>query len=137
MTSITPEQPKAHPWSYQLSGWLLWIVLVVGLREFAVWVCTTWGKPALANLLGMGALLIVLLIWRAWRGALPASLLLANQRVLKEGGLAFLPLCAGAGALLVALGDALPRIALIMAVVTILPLWAVAWIAQRWLRQDA
>lgn len=114
----------------QMTGWLWWLLLVVGMREGCVLLCQWLGYPALANLLGMLFLLLLLLVWRRLR-PLPADLVIVNQAVLRNSGLAFLPLCAGSGLLLAELGMAVIPLLAVMLMATLPALWLMARLAQR------
>ena len=57
--------------------------------------------------------------------------------MLVDSGFAFLPVSAGAGLLLFALGDELWGVMITMLISTLIPLWGLAILANRWLNQDA
>jgi hypothetical protein len=119
----------------QRIDWLalfLTILLIVIVRESAVWLMDLVGHRELGNLVGLFGLLIGLLLYKQLR-PLSSRLLDANIRIMKESALAFLPIAAGAGVMLQRLGHELPWVLLIMLVSTLLPLWLYARLAKRWL----
>ncbi len=111
-------------------------LLVVSVRELAVWLASRWGHANLGNLLGLFTLLAGLLLWKHWRG-LPAPLIEGSNRLMKDSALAFLPIAAGAAVLMGQLGAELWKIATVMLVSTLLPLWVYARLARRWLSPPA
>ncbi len=111
---------------------LLVVALVVVVRESAVALARAFGHPSLGNLLGMFALLVGLL-WYKRRCGLPVRLVEGGNRLMKDSALAFLPIAAGAIVLMGQMGAAVWGIVLVMTVSTLLPLWAFARLARRWL----
>lgn len=111
---------------------LLTLTMVVVVRESAVIVCQWAGIEKAANVVGLVVMFSILVLWRLLKG-LPAWITRASNVLLVESGFAFLPVSAGAGLLLFALGDELWGVMLTMLVSTLLPLWLLAWLANRWL----
>ena len=111
---------------------LLTLTMVVVVRESAVIVCQWAGIEKAANVVGLVVMFSILVLWRLLKG-LPAWITRASNVLLVESGFAFLPVSAGAGLLLFALGDELWGVMLTMLVSTFLPLWLLAWLANRWL----
>lgn len=115
---------------------LLTLAMVIVVREGAVLVCQALGYASAANIVGMIAMFIILLIWRFIFG-LPQWITQASNTLLVDSGFAFLPVSAGAGLLLFALGNEFWGIVITMVVSTLLPLWGLAKLANLWLgRQD-
>ncbi len=116
----------------------LWLAIVITLamvivvRETAVIVCGKLGIETAANVVGLVAMFIILMVWRFIKG-LPSWLTKASNLLLVDSGLAFLPVSAGAGILLFGLGDELFGAMLTMTISTLLPLWGLAILANRWL----
>ena len=113
-------------------AWIGTLILIIGFREAAVWVTGQFQHPELGNLAGLISLLIVLSIWRVCRG-LPQRLIDTTNRLMKESGFAFLPICAGSLIMLVQMGKDIPLFLLILVLSTLLPLWVYAKIAKKWL----
>ncbi|PNK61920.1 CidA/LrgA family protein [Psychrobacter sp. FDAARGOS_221] len=111
---------------------LLTLALVIFIREGAVFVCQAVGYASAANIVGMISFFIILMLWRFTLG-LPEWLTQASNTLLVDSGFAFLPVSAGAGLLIFALGDELWGIIITMVVSTLLPLWALAKLANAWL----
>ena len=111
---------------------LLTLVMVVTVRESAVIVCQWAGIEKAANVVGLVVMFSILVLWRLLKG-LPTWITGASNVLLVDSGFAFLPVSAGAGLLLFALGDELWGVMLTMLVSTLLPLWLLAWLANRWL----
>lgn len=112
------------------------LLLVVVVRELCVILCRAFNIETASNIVGMVVMLILLLIWRAkrgWHNGLPSWLTDSSNRWLKDSGFAFLPVSAGAGLLLFGLGDEFWQVMAILAISTLLPLWAFAHLANRWL----
>lgn len=119
----------------QMPGWLgilLTLLMVIVVRETCVLVCQYLGIATAANIVGLVIMLIILLLWR-WRFGLPHWMTEASSRLLLDSGFAFLPVSAGAGLLLFALGDEFWRFMLVVVVSTLLPLWGLAVLANKWL----
>lgn len=123
------------PASSKLSLWiavLLTLIMVITVRESAVIICRSYGIEQAANVVAMVAMFLLLVIWRMTKG-LPNWLTRASNVLLVDSGFAFLPVSAGAGILLFGLGDELWGIMLTMAISTLIPLWGLAILANRWL----
>jgi len=90
------------------------------------------GIEKAANIVGLVAMFIILMTWRLLKG-LPSWLTQASNTLLVDSGFAFLPVSAGAGLLLFALGDELWGVMITMIVSTLIPLWGLALLANRWL----
>ena len=121
------------PASSKLSLWiavLLTLIMVITVRESAVIICRSFGIEQAANVVAMVAMFLLLVIWRMTKG-LPNWLTRASNVLLVDSGFAFLPVSAGAGILLFGLGDELWG--LTMAISTLIPLWGLAILANRWL----
>lgn len=108
------------------------ILLIVIVREIAVWLMGLVGHPELGNLIGLAILLFILVLWRTFR-PLPHRMIDANARIMKESAFAFLPISAGAVLMLVAMGKEIPLFLFVMIVSTLIPLWVYAKLAKRWL----
>ncbi|MBO1516730.1 CidA/LrgA family protein [Psychrobacter halodurans] len=125
--------------SSNLPLWLaliLTLAMVIFVRETAVLVCQWAGIEKAANIVGLVAMFVVLMAWRLLKG-LPSWLTQASNTLLVDSGFAFLPVSAGAGLLLFALGDELWGVMLTMLISTLIPLWGLALLANRWLNQDS
>ncbi len=125
--------------SSNLPLWLaliLTLAMVIFVRETAVLVCQWAGIEKAANIVGLVAMFVVLMVWRLLKG-LPIWLTQASNTLLVDSGFAFLPVSAGAGLLLFALGDELWGVMLTMLISTLIPLWGLALLANRWLNQDS
>ena len=118
-----------------------WIALIITLsmviivRETAVVVCQWAGIEKAANVVGLVAMFFILVAWRILKG-LPNWLTKASNTLLVDSGFAFLPISAGAGLLLFALGDELWGVMLTMLISTLIPLWGLGLLANRWLSRD-
>lgn len=124
--------------SSNLPLWLaliLTLAMVIFVRETAVLVCQWAGIEKAANIVGLVAMFVVLMAWRLLKG-LPIWLTQASNTLLVDSGFAFLPVSAGAGLLLFALGDELWGVMLTMLISTLIPLWGLALLANRWLNQN-
>lgn len=116
----------------------LWLAIVITLamvivvRETAVIVCSYLGIATAANVVGLVVMFLIVITWRFVKG-LPSWLTKASNLLLVDSGLAFLPVSAGAGILLFGLGDELVGALLTMTISTLLPLWGLAILANRWL----
>lgn len=115
-------------------GLLITLAMIVFVREAAVIVCQWAGIEKAANIVGLVAMFTVLIIWRLTKG-LPKWLTQASNTLLVDSGFAFLPVSAGAGLLLFALGDELWGAMLTMIISTLIPLWALAVLSNRWLNR--
>lgn len=125
---------KSTP-SSNLPLWLAVIItlaMVIFVRESAVIICQWAGIEKAANIVGLIAMFIILITWRLLKG-LPSWLTHASNTLLVDSGFAFLPVSAGAGLLLFALGDELWGVMLTMIISTLIPLWGLAILANRWL----
>ncbi|MFL1732215.1 CidA/LrgA family protein [Moraxella oculi] len=112
------------------------IAIVVGVRELAFAICTNLGMPSAANIVGLVSLFLVLMVIRLIKNGLPNWLASSANVLLVDSGFAFLPVSAGAGILLFALGAELLAVSVIIIVSTLMPLWAFARLAQRWLTNN-
>ncbi len=110
--------------------------MVIVVRETAVILCQMAGIEKAANIVGLVAMFIILMAWRLLKG-LPSWLTQASNTLLVDSGFAFLPVSAGAGLLLFALGDELLGVMITMIVSTLTPLWGLALLANRWLNHAA
>lgn len=120
--------PKLPLW-FALS---LTLVMVIVVRESAVVICQWAGIEKAANVVGLVVMFLILVAWRLITG-LPNWLTKASNILLVDSGFAFLPVSAGAGLLLFALGDELWGVMLTMVISTLIPLWGLAILANRWL----
>ena len=109
---------------------ILTLTLVVVVRESAVIVCQWAGIEKAANIVGLLAMFVILMVWRLIKG-LPSWLTQASNTLLVDSGFAFLPVSAGAGLLLFALGDEFWGVMLTMIISTLIPLWGLAILANR------
>jgi putative effector of murein hydrolase LrgA (UPF0299 family) len=110
--------------------------MVIVVRETAVILCQMAGIEKAANIVGLVAMFTILIVWRLLKG-LPSWLTQASNTLLVDSGFAFLPVSAGAGLLLFALGDELWGVMITMIVSTLIPLWGLALLANRWLNHAA
>ncbi len=115
---------------------VLTLIMVVVVRETALIVCEWAGVEKAANVVGLVVMFFILLIWRLLKG-LPGWLTQASNTLLVDSGFAFLPLSAGAGLLLFALGDELWGVMLTILISTLIPLWGLGILANRWLNHDS
>ncbi|WP_130804822.1 hypothetical protein [Acinetobacter ihumii] len=113
-------------------AWLATIALIIGFREGAVLVMRAFNHAELGNLVGLISLLLVLLVWRKFK-KLPHRLVDTNNKIMKESGFAFLPICAGSLIMLVHMGNEIPLFLLVLVISTLLPLWIYAKMAKHWL----
>jgi putative effector of murein hydrolase LrgA (UPF0299 family) len=113
-------------------AWMGTLTLIVGFREFSVWIMTQFNHPELGNLIGLISLLILLLIWRKFR-KVPARLVDTNNKIMKESAFAFLPISAGSLLMLVHMGSEIPLFVVVLVVSTLIPLWIYAKMAKHWL----
>lgn len=114
---------------------ILTLIMVIIVRETAVIVCQWAGIEKAANVVGLVAMFCILITWRLLKG-LPSWLTQASNLLLVDSGFAFLPVSAGAGLLLFALGDELWGVMLTIMISTLLPLWGLAILANNWLNND-
>ena len=115
---------------------ILTLALVVTVRESAVIVCEWAGIEKAANIVGLVAMFIILIIWRLLKG-LPSWITQASNTLLVDSGFAFLPVSAGAGLLLFGLGDELSGVMITLIVSTLIPMWGLVRLANRWLNHDS
>ncbi len=108
------------------------LLLIVIVREFAVWLMQQFGHPELGNLIGLALLLLGLVVWRNF-AAIPHRLIDINARIMKESAFAFLPISGGAVLMLIAMGKEIPLFLFVMVFSTLVPLWVYAKLAKRWL----
>ena len=126
-------------YSSELPLWfaiMLTLVMVVVVRETAVVVCHWIGLEKAANVVGMLVMFVILMTWRVIKG-LPSWLTKASNTLLVDSGFAFLPVSAGAGILLFELGDELLGFMLTIVISTLIPMWGLAILANRWLSNTA
>jgi len=112
------------------AGIVITLAMVIIVRESAVWVCTALGMAKAANIVGMVAMFLLLILWRVWRG-LPSWLTNASSTLLVDSGFAFLPVSAGAGLILFGLGAELWGVLATIAISTLIPLWGLAHMSKR------
>ncbi len=115
---------------------LLTLAMVVIVRESALLLCQWAGIEKAANIVGLVAMFVILVVWRLLKG-LPGWITRASNLLLVDSGFAFLPVSAGAGILLFELGDEFWGVMLTMAISTLIPLWGLAILANRWLSSSA
>lgn len=114
---------------------LLTFTIVVTVRESAVFVCQLAGIEKAANIVGLLTMFSILMIWRFIKG-IPGWLTQASNTLLVDSGFAFLPVSAGAGLLLFALGDELWGFMLTILISTLIPIWGFAVLSNRWLNRN-
>lgn len=133
--------PKLFMKSTHFSNIPLWLALILTLamivfvREAAVIVCQWAGIEKAANIVGLIVMFVILITWRLLKG-LPSWLTQASNTLLVDSGFAFLPVSTGAGLLLFALGDELWGAMLTMIISTLIPLWGLAILSNRWLNRE-
>lgn len=115
---------------------ILTLAMVILVRESAVIICQWAGIGKAANIVGLVAMFVILITWRLLKG-LPSWLTHASNTLLVDSGFAFLPVSAGAGLLLFALGDELWGVILTIIISTLIPLWGLAILANRWLNHKS
>lgn len=115
---------------------LLTLAMVVIVRESALLLCQWAGIEKAANIVGLVAMFVILIVWRLLKG-LPEWITRASNLLLVDSGFAFLPVSAGAGILLFELGDEFWGVMLTMVISTLIPLWGLAILANRWLSSSA
>lgn len=114
---------------------LMTALIIVLIRESGVWVMERLGHAELGNFCGLFALLAILILIRR-HGTLPEWLLHSNTVFMKESSLAFLPISAGAAPVLLAMGNEIWGMMLVLLLSTILPLWAFARLTERGLKEN-
>ena len=114
---------------------IMTLAMIIFVREIAVVVCQIIGIEKAANIVGLVAMFFILMTWRLLKG-LPSWLTQASNTLLVDSGFAFLPVSAGAGLLLFALGDELWGVMATMLISTLIPLWGLAILANRWLNHN-
>lgn len=114
---------------------LFTLIIVITVRESAVFVCQLAGIEKAANIVGLLTMFFILMIWRFMKG-IPGWLTQASNTLLVDSGFAFLPVSAGAGLLLFALGDELWGFMLTILISTLLPIWGFAVLSNRWLNRN-
>ena len=114
---------------------IMTLAMIIFVRESAVVVCQIIGIEKAANIVGLVAMFIILMTWRLLKG-LPSWVTQASNTLLVDSGFAFLPVSAGAGLLLFALGDELWGVMATMLISTLIPLWGLAILANRWLNHN-
>ena len=115
---------------------LLTLIMVITVRESAVIVCEWAGIEKAANIVGLLVMFFILIIWRFIKG-IPGWLTQASNTLLVDSGFAFLPVSAGAGLLLFALGDEIWGFMLTILISTLIPMWGFAVLSNRWLNRNA
>lgn len=115
---------------------LFTLTMVVVVRESALILCQWAGIEKAANIVGLVAMFLILVVWRLLKG-LPNWITRASNVLLVDSGFAFLPVSAGAGVLLFELGDEFWGVMLTMIISTLIPLWALGLLANRWLSNTA
>ena len=111
------------------------LAMVICVRESAVIICQMIGIEKAANIVGLVAMFCILMAWRLLKG-LPSWLTQASNKLLVDSGFAFLPVSAGAGLLLFALGDELWGVMATMIISVVIPLWGLAILSNRWLNDN-
>lgn len=114
---------------------LFTLIIVITVRESAVFVCQLAGIEKAANIVGLLTMFFILMIWRFIKG-IPSWLTQASNTLLVDSGFAFLPVSAGAGLLLFALGDELWGFMLTILISTLIPIWGFAVLSNRWLNRN-
>lgn len=111
---------------------ILTLALVICVREGSVLLCRSLGMESAANIVGLVIMFLLLMAWRLLKG-LPQWLTQASNTLLVDSGFAFLPISAGAGLLLFALGEEFWGVVITIVVSTLPALWALAKLANHWL----
>ena len=111
---------------------IMTLALVIGVREGCLLICEQLNIASAANIVGLVVMFVLLMVWRLTVG-LPAWITQASNTLLVDSGFAFLPVSAGAGLLLFALGEEFWGIVITIVVSTLLPMWGLAMLANRWL----
>lgn len=118
--------------SIDWTAWVVTLLLIIGFREGSVIVMRAFGHPELGNLVGLISLLTILILWRKFK-KIPLQIVDTNNKIMKESGFAFLPVCAGSLIMLVHMGKEIPLFLFVLVVSTLIPLWVYAKMAKRWL----
>lgn len=113
---------------------ILTLIMIVIVREAAVIVCQWAGIEKAANIVGLLVMFVILMVWRLIKG-IPNWLTQASNTLLVDSGFAFLPVSAGAGLLLFALGDELWGVMITILISTLIPIWGLAVLSNRWLNR--
>lgn len=114
------------------SALLATMILIVSVREIAVWVMSLLGYPKLGNLIGLASLLVILIAVRYFASISP-RLVEANNRIMKDGLFAFLPTSGGSLFILMVMGAEIPMFLVVLLVSTLIPMWVYAKMAKKWL----
>ena len=114
---------------------IMTLAMIIFVRESAVIICQMIGIEKAANIVGLVAMFCILMAWRLLKG-LPSWLTQASNKLLVDSGFAFLPVSAGAGLLLFALGDELWGVMATMIISVVIPLWGLAILSNRWLNDN-
>lgn len=117
-------------------GMLTTVIIVIGVRELVLVVCTAFGMPTATNIVGLVSLFVVLMGVRLIKGGLPNWLSSSSSVLLVDSGFAFLPVSAGAGILLFGLGSDLLAVSAVIVLSTVIPLWTFAKLSQKWLKNN-
>lgn len=117
-------------------GMVATVAVVIGVRELALYICTLFGMPTAANIVGLVGLFLVLVGIRTVKGSLPNWLSYSASVLLVDSGFAFLPVSAGAGILLFGLGKDMAFVSITIIISVVVPLWAFAKLSQKWLASD-
>lgn len=125
------DQLKGIDWQ----AWIFTLGLIIFFREASVFIMSQFNHPELGNLTGLLSLLVVLVVWRKFK-KIPARLVDTNNKLMKESGFAFLPICAGSLIMLVSMGKEIPLFLVIMFVSTLIPLWIYAKMAKSGYRRN-
>ncbi len=113
-------------------AWFFTLALIIFFREGSVWLMAQFNHPELGNLTGLLSLLFILILWRKIH-KIPSRLVDTNNKLMKESGFAFLPVCAGSLIMLVSMGKEIPLFLVVMFASTLIPLWIYAKMAKKWL----
>ncbi|UNU72999.1 CidA/LrgA family protein [Moraxella nasovis] len=127
------KSPYLNPKLYK--GLIATIALVVSVRELALVVCTWFGMPTAANIVGLVALFVALIGLRLASGQLPQWLSSSASVLLVDSGFAFLPVSAGAGILLFGLGSDFFAVSAVIIISVVIPLWVFAKLSAKWLQE--
>lgn len=117
---------------FDWSALCLTLLVIIIIREAAVWLMSQVGHPELGNLIGLAMFLMILIVVRRF-WAIPLRMIDANAHIMKESAFAFLPISAGSILMLIAMGKETPLFLLVMVISTLIPLWGYAKLAKRWL----
>lgn len=132
--SITPPSSNISP----IIGIILTLVMVIIVRESCVLLCQYLSIDNAGNVMGLIVMFVILFLWRLLRmrqgqSALPIWMMNASNKILVDSGFAFLPISAGAGILLFSMQDEFWGVLATMLISTLLPMWALAKLADYWL----